>query len=115
MPNGSRVAIREQYKLQIPNISSGTALEFILPELAKQSLVSVAIFCDEKFSVTFTKQSVVVTEQNSYIWEENIKMTTQLWLLPLDKETTQKTNAVYTIGNIKQQIEYLHSCASYPP
>ena len=71
--------------------------------------------CDDDCKVTFTKQSVVVTKQDMHVWEGNRDPTTWLWLLPLNKEHTHNINAVYTIGNVKQKIEYLHACAGYPP
>ena len=91
------------------------ATGFILPGLAKHSLVSIEKLCDETCKFTFTKQSMVVTKQDIHVWEGNRDPTKRLWLLPLNKQQTHNINTVYKIGNIKQQIEYLHACSGYPP
>ena len=69
MPNGSILNTNTQCKLANKHLSPEAASGFILPGIAKHSLVSVSKLCDNNCIETFNKQNIVITKNNKTIWQ----------------------------------------------
>jgi hypothetical protein len=80
--------------LDIPELSATAAVAHVFPDMANNSLLSVAQLCNEGYSVTFTIGSVTLFNNiGKEILKGNRDLDTGLWRINLRKEIQHKTIA----------------------
>ena len=66
--DGSILSTSTQCALTVDGLSKSAAKGYILPGLARHSLISIGKLCDDECTVAFTATDVSVTKNNNIIW-----------------------------------------------
>jgi hypothetical protein len=113
LPNGYTTDSTHTASLDIPQLSSTTAVSHVFPAMANNSLLSVRKLCRKGYSVTFTINNLTIFNK---IGKEIIKglrdLDTGLWRINLRKEIQHNTiaseNNMYDLRNTGALVNYLH-------
>ena len=90
LPDGSKVKSTHQCMLDLPDLPMAARNGHIIPGLASNSRLSVVVFCDAKFKVSFNKYGVIVKYNGKTVLRGSKCARTGLWLVPLQQRTNQE-------------------------
>ena len=88
LPDSSILTTNMQCTLTVNGLSKSARKGYILPGLARHSLIFIGKLCDDECTVAFTSTNVSVTKHDRVIWAGTRDPNTKLWTLPLTNITS---------------------------
>jgi hypothetical protein len=117
MPNNTTNQSSHTCNLLLTDLPPQARQAHILPGLLHNSLISVGGLCDNRCSVTFTQDQVIVSRDGKCVVYGSRDPRSRLWRVDLKKrfETNQvQCNHAHDNSNQKDLINYLHAACFSP-
>jgi hypothetical protein len=117
MPSGTTIQLSHTCNLLLTDLPQKARQAHILPRLVHNSLISVGQLCDNKCSVTFTQDQVMVSRNGKHVMHGSRDPKSRLCRVNLKqkmKPEIVQCNHAHDSNNQKDLIYYLHAACFSP-
>jgi len=129
LPDGNTIRSTHTCNLDLPHLPDTVTQAHIIPGLAHSSLLSIARFCDNGYTVTYDKQKCTIRDgSNNTVLQGQRNPHTMLWEIPITATphpvaqpslphhlTHHAAHHVHTIPHIQNRVKYMHQAMFCPP